>query len=523
MPLGKLLVGGKFTSYNGSVSNNIVRINANGSKDAVFAGSIANSVNDVAIQTDGKILVGINNDGNGLVTKFFVRLNTSGAIDASFNVGQPGANSSVMAIKVQGDGKILVGGDFSGFNDLSSNFTRINADGSLDAGFDNRSFIGGVKTIKIQADQKILIGFGEYKDIYPAELEEEKVTRLNADGSPDASFQYDFYSELNESVFDVLVQPDGKILVGETFVSRQAGSYARYINHAAAQVTPGMKDFRINRYNSDGSRDQQFGINGSQTGPNRTVLAVATQADGKLLIGGSFFTYNGVLANYFARLNADGSRDAGFNTGGIGFDKKVNSIAVQADGKIIAAGVFTKYNGVAASTIVRLNSDGSRDASFNAPVFSPGEEEIFAIKIQADGKIIAGGLNKLVRLNANGTLDNAFSAQVVGVYGIFFPTVYAIELQADGKIIVGGQFTYINSGDRSGGIARLMPDGSRDVGFTGSYPGQGSVYSIAVQPDGKIILGGDYYVSADNNVLRLNSNGALDASFNPGSAGANRL
>jgi uncharacterized delta-60 repeat protein len=532
---GKILAGGKFTGFNGVAANNLVRLNANGSKDAVFTGSALNSVNDIAIQTDGKILVGINNDGTGLITNFLRRLTTLGAADPTFNVGQSGANNSVKALRVLADGKILVGGDFSAFNDFPSNFTRINQDGSLDAGFENTNglFYGGIKALTVQADGKILVGYGEYKDIYGGITEGSKLARLNADGTADASFHHDFYPELNENVFTVLVQPDGKILVGETFINHWGGSNSRYLIHDAGLVSPGMRDFRINRYNADGSRDQQFGNIASLTGPNRNVLAVVAQPDGKVVIGGSFFSYNGSVSNYIARLNVDGSKDLGFNAGGTGFDKRVNALAIQPDGKIIVAGVFTSYNSTPVHALIRLNTDGSKDASFNY-IGSNDGNEYTSLCLQPDGKILVGAMNKMFRVNSDGSPDNTYNTVVSAIYGVFFPYVYSISLQPDGKILVGGYFSRLGGARYLQNIARLNADGSKDESFAPFDPNDdnvfgganGTVKTITSQPDGKILFGGLFTSffsgttnSTQNYISRVSATGVVDASFNAGGTG----
>ena len=112
---------------------------------------------------------------------------------------------------------------------------------------------------------------------------------------------------------------------------------------------------------------------------------MAIQSDGKILVGGTFFTYNGVSANRVIRLNSDGSVDNTFVTG-TGFNNYVLSIVIQSDGKILVGGGFTAYNGVSANRIIRLNSDGSIDNTF---VTGTGfDNYVYSIAIQSDGKIL---------------------------------------------------------------------------------------------------------------------------------------
>src|SRR6266487_2770355 len=222
-----------------------------------------------------------------------------------------------------------------------------------------------------------------------------------------------------------------------------------------------------------------------QYGADWSVHATVIQNDGRIIIGGEFYNYDGVSRNRIARLQPDGLLDESFNSGtglaGTHSDEiytTVYAIAVQADGKIIVGGNFTDYNGTSRNNIARLNADGSLDAGFN-----PGTG-----------------------------IDETYS------------TVYAIAIQTGGKIIVGGSFTDYNGAPRNN-IVRLNSDGSLDTGFN---PGTGidggyyttTVYAIAIQTDGKIIVGGsftDYNGTSRNNIVRLNSDGSLDAGFNTGS------
>jgi uncharacterized delta-60 repeat protein len=140
-----------------------------------------------------------------------------------------------------------------------------------------------------------------------------------------------------------MFQPDGKIIVCGNFTTFN-----------------GISKNRIVRLNADGSTDNSFVIG---TGADGIIECVTLQNDGKILIGGQFTKYNGVDRKYLARLNPDGSLDMDFDTSS-GFNSHVYSLAVQADGKILAGGNFTTYNSVAKNYLIRLNSDASIDESF---------------------------------------------------------------------------------------------------------------------------------------------------------------
>ncbi len=203
----------------------------------------------------------------------------------------------------------------------------------------------------------------------------------------------------------------------------------------------------------------------SGSGPSGLVSAIAVQADGKIVIGGSFTGVNGHPRNRIARLNADGSVDQSFNPGG-GADDFVETVAVQADGKIVIGGGFTGVNGHPRNRIARLNADGSVDQSFNPG--SGANTFVFAVAVQADGNIVIGGFftsvngtprNRIARLNADGSVDQSFNP---GSGADDF--VETVAIQADGKIVIGGVFLSVNGAPRNR-IARLNADGSVDTSF----------------------------------------------------------
>jgi uncharacterized delta-60 repeat protein len=181
------------------------------------------------------------------------------------------------------------------------------------------------------------------------------------------------------------------------------------------------------------------------------------QADGKLIIFGNFTSYLGGTRNRIARLNADGTLDATF-TPGTGANNAIFTAAFQADGKILIGGVFTSYNGTTRNRIARLNADGSLDATFN-PV-SGANGTVLAVAIQPDGKIVIGGpftsydgvsRIRLARLNANGTLDTTSDS---GIVNNFRFGIRRLMLTADNQILVGGSFATYNGVARNS-IAKL--------------------------------------------------------------------
>lgn len=255
-----------------------------------------------------------------------------------------------------------------------------------------------------------------------------------------------------------------------------------------------------------------------KTGFNADPEIIKQQADGKILFGGYYTTYQGVSANRIVRLNTDFSIDDTF-VYGTGFNAEVNSIAIQSDGKILVGGNFTSYNGTARNRIIRLNSDGSVDTSF---VIGTGfDASVWVMTIQPDGKILVGGdfttysgssRSKIVRLNTNGSIDTTLASP-----GTINNTIFDIGIQTDNKIIITGFFTQI-SGVTNNRIARLSSTGVIDNTFvTGGLNGGG--YVVVCQADGKIVVGGDFTQvsgTSSNRIVRFLSGGTRDTSFNIG-------
>jgi uncharacterized delta-60 repeat protein len=182
------------------------------------------------------------------------------------------------------------------------------------------------------------------------------------------------------------------------------------------------------------------------------------QSDGKILIGGFFTTYNGTSRGSLARLNTDGSLDTGFLATGAGANSYVNSVVVQSDDKILIGGSFTTYNGTSRGSLARLNTDGSLDTGFLA-TFAGANNEVYSVAVQSDGKILIGGYftayngtsrGYVARLNTDGSLDTGFLATGAGANS----EVYSVAVQSDGKILIGGSFATYNGTSRVR-IARL--------------------------------------------------------------------
>ena len=514
---GKILIGGSFISTNEIAHTNIARLNPNGSVDDSFVTQVegpnvyalwGGSVDSLILQSDGKLLLsGGFTSVNGVPRSSIARLNSDGTLDLTFNaiLGTGFAQPWLNAAALQSDGRILIAGNFNQVNGVARNyFARLNADGSLDASCLSEMAAndgGSIESITCLPGGEIIIG-GVFSSIGGAA--HTGIARLNADGSLDPSFVASA-----GWVYLLLVQSDGKLLIGGVF----------------SQVNGAAQD-GLARLNPDGSLDSSLpnGVAGSGGRVNSIVL----QGDGKIVFGGSFAATAG---NDLARLNADGSPDSTFCNGPTGPNKYIYALAVQPDQKILVSGVFNSVSQVGPMNTARLNTDGSVDLSFAANVegmvLSP--TPVGCLSVQSDGKILIGGgftlvnglgRGRIARLNPNGSLDDSFLHGLAGADD----EVLCMALQSNGKILVGGYFTSINGVTRNR-LARLNADGSLDAGFLNGLAGPDDVVvGLAVQPDGKILVGG-YFTLVNgvtrNRVARLNLDGSLDTSFQSGLAGAN--
>ncbi len=409
----------------------------------------------------------------------------AGALDTSFggdgkvvtNLTRRADGASALAI--QADGKVVVVG-WAGFG-----VARYNRDGTLDATFgvsgkvmtDFTSGSGYASGVAIQADGKVVVvgTAGSWPDTKFA------LARYKSDGTLDATFGVKGkvmtgFTSGSDSASGVAIQADGKIVV---------------VGWAGVQTGPGPYDtkFALARYNRDGTLDATFGggkVMTDFTAWGDEAKGVAIQADGRIVVVG--IAGDGLVrvadstrprgarwepldAKFaLARYNSDGTLDASFGGGGTvmtdftPWGDGAKGVAIQADGKIVAAGVAADAAGVAADAahpskfaLARYNSDGTLDASFGGGGkvmnYVSAWDAAYGVAIQADGKIVAAGSSRsqskfaLARYDSNGTLDASF-----GVNGKvetdFTPRAdgaLGVAIQADGRIVAAG----IANGGRS--------------------------------------------------------------------------
>ena len=267
----------------------------------------------------------------------------------------------------------------------------------------------------------------------------------------------------------------------------------------------------------DETLTQCYNFNG---GFNDQAEAAIEDSSGRIIFGGLFTSYSGLPFNRIVRLNSDVSVDNTFNIG-TGFNNAVYDVELQADGKIMVGGFFSSYSGVSFEKIVRLNVNGSIDNTFSVGTGFDGV--VYVIKVQSNGKILVGGgysqynenshLN-LIRLNSDGSVDNTFN---LGTGFNSGGTVYDIILQNDGKKIILGNFTTVD-GNSHIRIVRLNDDGSIDNTFNSGTGFNGTTYSGLID-EGQILVAGAFYEyngQTNRQIVKLNSDGSIDDTFDSG-------
>lgn len=420
-----------------------------------------------------------------------------GTVDPAFNTidnghFSAGPDNTLYSISTLSNGKAVVGGDFINYGNLySPGFMLLENDGAQSnltgLGVNNR-----IRTFLETSGGKIYIG-GDFNRVDGQDA--LSISKINSTGTKDAGFNTS--SGPSGPVFCLGEQTDGKLIAGGSF-----------------NTVGGVSSKNLVRLNTDGTRDAGFNVG---TGASSQVLTLKVLSTGKILIAGNFTSYNGTDINRIARLNSDGTIDAGFNPG-TGFDNPVLSMVVGTDNKIYCTGFFSSYNGQPCLRAARLNADGSFDASFNTTNGGTGQPNVIAL--QADGKLIIGGaftswssvtVGNLVRLNTDGSLDNNFNTALgAGVNG----TVNSISVNAGG-IHIAGNFTTVDRFPRKN-IARITGTGALDIGYAKMLGASQNVHAIAVQADGKIVLGGDFLGINDQPspyLGRMNADGSFDAGF----------
>ena len=323
----KILLGGGFTSVGGTTRNRVARIHANGDLDTTFDPDASSTVRSAAIQSDGKIVIGGDFTTVGGTTRNRVaRVHANGDLDTTFN---PDASSTVRSVALQSDGKILLGGSFTSVGATTRNrVARVHANGDLDTTF-NPNANNSVYSVAVQSDGKIVIG-GSFTSV--GATTRNRIARVHANGDLDTTFN----PSANGTVYSVALQSDGKIVISGSFSS--VGGASRYY---------------IARLHANGDRDTTFDPNNAAA--DYDVYSTVEQSDGKIVIGGAFFTVGGGSRLNLARIHANGDLDATFNPDVTDAFEPVWSVAIQSDGNILFGGEFTAVGGAARNRIARVD------------------------------------------------------------------------------------------------------------------------------------------------------------------------
>jgi uncharacterized delta-60 repeat protein len=382
-------------------------------------------------------------------------------------------------------------------------------------------------SVAIQPDGKI-IAAGR-SGVYP--LFNSALMRYNADGSLDTTFGNGGIVVVpldsgGDGLSDIVLQPDGKIVAAGTLI---------HDNFTVGSL--------VARFNADGSLDSSFGNGGKSLfnfGDNASEgNAVVLQADGKIIVAGwsGAGSYSELNDFALARFNPDGSFDQSygggkfkthfegqFNTG-----SRATSAVLQPDGKLLVAGAYKNEGGARQFALARYNTDGSLDQSFGSggkTTTSLGSADAFgtAVALQSDGKIVLGGYFDsgrrnhdfaLARYNSDGTLDTTFGSGgrvISDLFGTSDDIIYSLTIQPDGKLIASGRTgQYPNF---RFGLARYNIYGAFDQSFgsngrvvTDFGTSSSQSYSAALQTDGKIVLAG--YAIVGSSGTDFNANFAL--------------
>ncbi|MEI6259973.1 MAG: hypothetical protein WCR46_08710 [Deltaproteobacteria bacterium] len=684
LPNGQVVVIGDFTSINGVACTKIARLNADGSVDSTFqmsADILTNRIDAVAAQPDGKIIIGgqLTNYGETASRNYLFRLNINGSWDTSLNAGgyifetqeTYGINGLVKSINVDTNGKILIGGEFTvptnhiarlnedgtadtafipgtGANDtvthiarqsngiiIGGSFSSLNGtakaklarlgiNGALDAtAFGTGLYGGNLLALAVQSDDRILIG-GTFTVLDDVSV--PKLVRLTAAGALDNSFtqlvptpqggsiQAANYFDAITSILSLL----DKIIVGgwnpvmyfggtptdhnaQIFILQASdGAFVSYIPFkgkptdvwALSKRSDGLAIAGGSFTQLDDGTDANYPglclLTGPYFQPNAAfkpivggqgdVSSLAMQSDGKIIAAGNFYLVDGIAKNGLARIVANGTLDATLS-GPATAGGTVTGVLVRDDGKLVVGGSF--YTGQDYKDVALLSSTGSVETSayvggvselswypeykvlavtrfspgirrMNADLtledlstFNPGSgisnfqqpdlefDRANAVAVQKDGKILLGGSffsfnnvtrQNIVRLNVDGSLDTEFSSPAFSVYNR--SEIFSIALQPDGKILLVGRFSTVG-GILSPTIVRLNPEGTVDATFHNTFMDQGSsAYKVYVQEDGKILVGGSIQIIDGNNIynnlVRLNPDGTRDTSFNYSTTGTVR-
>ncbi len=543
---GRIVIAGSSLVPGGGYSTigvfSAIRLNGDGSLDSTFGTDGAALVQlglttgatggALAVDSTGKILIA-GTYGSGLAV---IRLNSTGTLDGAFGSGgvkmisESNGGFFAAALRLDAAERIVLTGS-TGSAATSSEFavTRLASSGALDGTFGTAGTVlidighapADVQAIARQPDGKLVVA-GNCECGGTTEM---VVARRNADGSPDLSFG-----------------SGGRLRISPgTGTSRAYGvavdSSARLIIAGMSLSELGFSNFTVVRLNPSGSLDSSFGVGGKVSIPvgnnNNSGYALVLDSSGRILVAGSSLDINTAQVSFAViRLNSNGSLDGTFGTGGkavvplpVGtFNSEANAIAVDAQGRIVLAGMGDGLR------VARLLPNGSLDAAFGSggsavvPVSQTGLRSArdVALALAPGGKIVIAGYDNVpgtgpvflvAKFNEDGTLDSSFgTAGVVRLSagpGSWASFVHAVAVQPNGRIVIAGETWYMESFIVGGytwnftpkriAVMRLNPDGALDGTFGAGgmlivpvTPGDDVANALLLDTDGSILVAGDF-------------------------------
>ncbi|MFI5356031.1 MAG: immunoglobulin domain-containing protein [Opitutales bacterium] len=505
---GSVTFAGTFASVNTISRNGIARVNSTGATlDTVFGGAAGtnNTVFSMTLLGNGNYLIGgAFTSVAGTNRNHAAIIDANGALDAFSPVG--GFNGNVLGAGQMPDGSIVLAGTFSNFNGTSTDgLMRLTSTGAVSSyysdGAQGSSFstVAASRSLYVfpQADGSIAL-FGSFQ----AALAQQRIglAVINSGGMLASSpAPLLFRAAYANSAF---VLPNSQTAVfGGIDLAGTTGPL-----HQAV------------RLNDDGSLDPTFPAGSGFTDNGLSVFGIyrtVLQGDGKFLSIGDLSGYNGQSAYRLVRINADGSFDSSFNSGG-GPSSVLTPILPLSGGRTLVYGIGTTntFNGQPVGALVRLNADGSIDPSFNVGSGINAGSVSTAYE-QPDGKLVLAGsftsyqgttVNGLMRLNSDGSLDGTFSA------GLGVSSVNFITGLPNGELVLAGNFTNYN-GTPVNHMVVVSSTGAWDNNFNADPELNASVGQVIVEEDGKFIVVGDFTGTPNPYAVRLNANGTLDSTF----------
>ena len=511
---GKVIIGGAFTTVQGQPRRALARLLPTGALDASFnavlpAGTTAGGL---ALQADGNLLALLG--GNG--SRTLRRLLPTGAPDPTWQPGTGFGSTNVRffgPLAIQADGRILVSTSATSYNGSPiGRLVRLLPSGTLDTSFANQTAAPDAEryaySLQALSNGEVLAA-GLAQPYGAAGTAPVALAVLASSGTylPAAAPAV----QRPGRVLDLAQLPNGQVLAGGDF---------NEINGLAAGY--------VARLNANGTPDATFV--GTCNGP---VHSVVLQPDGKVLLGGRFGYAAGAARAGLARLLASGTLDAAFapTLQPVDGGSQVRQVALQADGKVLLSGSFNlRPNATASPQVLArvLGTTGQRDPAF-VPADSTGN---FTLLVQPDGRILVGGQSRQLvpgatapvpvwRLLASGALDFSFQLTPVVARGNFVNSqeTTVLALDAAGRVYVGGRFASFGAVPTRD-VARLLPTGAPDASFVVGLSGTTySIDALTVQPNGRVLAGAEVFRAggAATGLVRLLASGSEDPSFQPAS------